>query len=125
MLASPHTITWMLFTLWFIIYWILGGVFFSIVAATSAMHMRKARFSCLFTGGSVAAAYGAAVVGVLLAGGSRAARCPKPNLEAFRAFGDLLTCNISAVLVAGGMCFALLLMGGMIALLFSRIEKSH
>jgi len=117
--------TWMVFTLWFIIYWIFGGVFFSIVAATSAMHMRKARFSCLFTGGSIAAAYGASVLGVLLAGNGRGAKCPKPNAEAFRAFGDLLTCNISSVLVAGGMCFALLLMGGMIALLFSRIEKAH
>jgi hypothetical protein len=123
MLATPQTMTWMLFTLWFIVYWILGGVFFAIVAATRAMHMRKARFSCVFTGGSIAAAYGAAVVGVLLAANQRGTQCAKPSAEAFRALGDILTCNISAVLVAGGMFFALLLTAGMVAMLFSRVDK--
>ncbi len=125
MLATPQSMTWMLFTLWFIVYWIGGGVFFSILAATNAMHLRKARFSCLFTGGSIAAAYGAAVIGVLLAGNNRGAQCPPRSLEAFRAFGDLLTCNISAVLVAGGMFFALLLTSGMVAMLFSRVDKAR
>ncbi len=114
---------WMLFTMWFIVYWIIGGVFFSLVVATSAMNMRKARFSCLFTLGSIAAAYGAGTTGVLLAANNRGVRCPAPSPEAFHAFGQLLSCNISAILVAGGMFFALLLTAGMIALLFSRIEK--
>ncbi len=114
----------MLFAAWFIVYWIIGGVFFAIVAATRFMNMRKARFSCLFTLGSLLAAYGAAVIGMLLAKGNRVTQCPKMNAEAFRAFGEVITCNYQAILVAGGMCFALLLMAGLVALLFSRVDKA-
>lgn len=114
---------WLFFSLWFVTYWILGGVFFAIVSATRFMNTRKALFSCLFTLGSIAAAYGAAFTGLVLAGLNRAARCPAPRKEVWAAFGDLLSCNLSAILVAGGLFFAILLTGGMVALLVARTEK--
>ncbi len=123
MRADLQTITWMLFLAWFIIYWVLGGVFFALIAATRFMNLSKARFSCLFTLGSLAAAYGASTIGMMLAGMNRVARCPKANPEAFHALGELVVCNYSAIFVAGSMFFALLCIGGMVALLFSRVEK--
>jgi hypothetical protein len=114
----------MLFATWFIIYWILGGVFFALVAATRFMHTRKAMFSCLFTIGSVGAAYGASITGIILAAHDVARRCaPSQSPSALSAFGDLITCHPGAVFVAGGMFFALLLTTGMVALLVSRVEK--
>lgn len=35
--------------LWFLIYWILGGVFFAVIAILRLGRVRKVRFSCLFT----------------------------------------------------------------------------
>ncbi len=35
--------------LWFLVYWILGGVFFAVIAILRLGRVRKARFSCLFS----------------------------------------------------------------------------
>ena len=35
--------------LWFLVYWILGGVFFAVIAILRLGRVRKVRFSCLFT----------------------------------------------------------------------------
>ena len=123
MLIALSGMTWAFLVLWFIVYWILGGVFFAIVSATRFMNTRKALFSCLFTAGSVAAAYGASVTGLILAGMDRSARCPVPVVGSSKTFLGVLTCNYSAILVSGGLFFAILLTGGMVALLVSRVEK--
>lgn len=34
---------------WFLFYWILGGVFFAVIAILRLGRVRKVRFSCLFT----------------------------------------------------------------------------
>lgn len=124
-------VTWMLFAFWFITYWILGGVFFSIIAATRFIHTRKAVFSCLFTGGSVFAAYGAAVLGLMLVR-PRGMRCPE-NFVADGVFRnvasvrlqDILLCDTQSIMIAGGLFFAILLTVGMVALLVSRVEKQR
>lgn len=114
----------MLFGLWFVIFWILGGVFFAIVSATRFVHLRKARFSCLFTVASIAASYGAALGGRLLARPiHNSPECSRFVAEKAHNLGEVLTCNYEAVFLAGGLCFALLLMGGLIAMLVSRVEK--
>ncbi len=126
---DPNALTWMLFSFWFVVYWILGGVFFAIVAATRFIHTRKAVFSCLFTGGSVLAAYGAAVLGPMLFR-PHGLRCPEGVLvknmlksgESLR-LQDVLLCDAQSIMVAGGLFFALLLTMGMVALLVSRVEK--
>jgi hypothetical protein len=35
--------------LWFLVYWILGGVFFAIITILKLGRVRKVRFSCLFS----------------------------------------------------------------------------
>ena len=46
--------------LWFLVYWILGGVFFAAITIIRLGRLRKVRFSCLFTILAVACGIGAA-----------------------------------------------------------------
>ena len=50
--------------LWFVVYWVLGGVFFAVLTMMRLGRLRKIRFSCLFTLLSVAVGVGAAYSGV-------------------------------------------------------------
>ncbi len=50
--------------LWFLVYWILGGVFFAAVALLRLGRVRKVRFSCLFTIWVFVIAMGAAFKGL-------------------------------------------------------------
>lgn len=50
--------------LWFFIYWILGGVFFAVMAILRLGRVRKVRFSCLFTILALTCAISAAYFGV-------------------------------------------------------------
>lgn len=50
--------------LWFLVYWILGGVFFAVVALLRLGRVRKVRFSCLFTLWVLAVAIGVAFKGI-------------------------------------------------------------
>lgn len=50
--------------LWFVIYWVLGGVFFAVVAMVRLGRVRKVRFSCLFTILSFVVGVGAAYSGI-------------------------------------------------------------
>jgi len=53
--------------LWFLVYWILGGVFFSVVALTRWGRLHRVTFSCLFTLLSLACGIGAAWGGLRVA----------------------------------------------------------
>ena len=131
MTANPNTALLVLSISWFIIYWILGGVVFSLIAAARAMHMKKARFSCLFTLGAAATAFGAAYAGVILSR-PHGLRCPdelvtRGTLQGAENFNiqSILVCDFRAVVIAGSMFFALLLAAGMVAMLLSRTEKQR
>ena len=50
--------------IWFLFYWVFGGVFFAVVAILRLGRVRKVRFSCLFTLISIAMATGASYIGV-------------------------------------------------------------
>ena len=50
--------------LWFLVYWILGGVFFSVIAILRLGRVRKVRFSCLFTIWALVVAIGVAFKGL-------------------------------------------------------------
>ncbi len=45
---------------WFLLYWIIGGVFFACVALLRLVRLRKVRFSCLFSLSAAICAFGAA-----------------------------------------------------------------
>lgn len=50
--------------LWFLVYWILGGVFFAVVTVMRLGRLRKVRFSCLFSLLALALGAGTAYLGV-------------------------------------------------------------
>ncbi len=50
--------------LWFLVYWILGGVFFAIMTVVRLGRLRKVRFSCLFSILALVLGIGAAYVGL-------------------------------------------------------------
>lgn len=50
--------------LWFLVYWVLGGVFFALVTMVRLGRLRKVRFSCLYTILSLLVGVGAAYAGM-------------------------------------------------------------
>ncbi len=50
--------------IWFLFYWVLGGVFFAVIAILRLGRVRKVRFSCLFTFYSIFCATAASYIGV-------------------------------------------------------------
>jgi|GEM_PF-796740 len=52
--------------LWFLIYWVLGGVFFAVIALLRLGRVRKLRFSCLFSLWVLGIGIGAAFKGIEL-----------------------------------------------------------
>ncbi|MEK7615253.1 MAG: hypothetical protein AAB431_02620 [Patescibacteria group bacterium] len=50
--------------LWFLVYWILGGVFFAVIALLRLGRVRKVRFSCLFSLWALLVGIGAAFKGL-------------------------------------------------------------
>ncbi len=50
--------------LWFLVYWILGGVFFAVITIARLGRLRKVRFSCLFSVLAFFTGVGAAFVGI-------------------------------------------------------------
>ena len=48
-MSELYLFTALLGFLWFIVYWIFGGVFFAVMAILRLGRVRKVRFSCLFS----------------------------------------------------------------------------
>jgi len=65
--ADLGLFAWLIALIWFLAYWILGGVFFSVMALLRLGAVRKVRFSCLFTILALGCAAGAAWGGIGLA----------------------------------------------------------
>ena len=63
---DPQTVPFIttLSMLWFLVYWILGGVFFAVVTVVRLGRIRKVRFSCLFSILSLVLGIGAAYLGM-------------------------------------------------------------
>ncbi|HAU66575.1 TPA: hypothetical protein DCW61_04485 [Candidatus Uhrbacteria bacterium] len=63
---DPQTLPFIttLSILWFLVYWILGGVFFAIVTVVRLGRIRKVRFSCLFSILSLVLGIGTAYLGM-------------------------------------------------------------
>src|SRR3990167_9163867 len=62
--ADLGTLTGLLATFWFLVYWVLGGVFFALVTLWRLGRVRKVRFSCLFSLWALACGIGASWYGV-------------------------------------------------------------
>ncbi len=65
--ADLGLFAWLVALIWFLLYWILGGVFFAAMAVLKMGSVRKVRFSCLFTILALGCAGGAAWGGLRMA----------------------------------------------------------
>ena|SRR3990167_6155504 len=118
---DPQTLPFIttLSILWFLVYWILGGVFFAIVTVVRLGRIRKVRFSCLFSALSLVLGIGTAYLGI------------EHSKEAINACLAEATTKAETVVAIFGCGFAgifgtfllgalLLTMGGFIILALSR-----
>ena len=92
--------------LWFLVYWIFGGVVFSIISLIRPGKMKRVRFSCLYTLLSIGTGYGAAYLGVRWASDATGG---VPSVSSVS----------EAVLVLGGLGFVGILLGLMCGFLVS------
>lgn len=113
-------LTWVLVVVWFLLYWILGGMLFAVVSLSRLLKLKKAQFSCLFTLSSAAAAYGAAATGLMMTSPS-ASRCVDRALQSSQ-WSDIFSCGIKELFMAGGAWFALLLLLSILLMLLSQRE---
>lgn len=116
--ASAATLIFGFTLFWFVAYWIVGGVVFSVISVTRFLHVHKARFSCLFTLLSAAAAYGAAWMGV------RAILVRRMCVERVRGILDvfplMFTCDVRHTFSSGLLWFLLLMAIGIAIMLILR-----
>lgn len=112
---------WMLAFAWFIIFWVLGGAMFAVVALTRFLKIKKAMFSCLFTFASVVAAYGAAATGLLM-GETKILVCLDGVDNFFGAVQAIFRCGAREIVLSGGAWFALLVLLSILLMLFSQRE---
>ncbi|MEK7665296.1 MAG: hypothetical protein AAB337_00230 [Patescibacteria group bacterium] len=112
-----------LLIVWFLMYWILGGVFFSIFALIRVHRIRRARFGCLFTFAAAGLAVIAAWGGTTIARGSLLACEMQPTNSVIIAVEEWIqefACGIIPLTLSFVIGFTLLLLLGFIFLSLSR-----
>ena len=119
MIASPSLLI-ALGVAWFILYWIFGGVLFSIIAVLKVGRVHKARFGCLFTLLTAGMGGLAAWAGLQLSA-VQIATCPAATSDA-PLWVDQFSCGIIGILGTFFVGFLLVLVVGaaLISLFTSR-----
>jgi hypothetical protein len=123
----PLGVLILLTLLWFVAFWIIGGVIFATIGLVRFLRVNKNRFSCLFTFFSLAAAVGAAWTGIAAAQmpGPRACMVKNAveNAPLTEILPKLFNCSYNEVLSAAGLWFLFLLAVGIILLFISRTPE--
>lgn len=102
------SLTFSLFLLWFLTYWIVGGILFATVAAAKFIRVNKAIFSCLFALCAILTAYAAAWMGPL-AVRSTHLRCLLDSRSGGLSLQALFSCGPFEMIFSGVVWFFLLL----------------
>ncbi len=117
---EPNSLTTFLFIFWFIVYWVLGGVFFAVLTILKLGRIKKVRFSCLFTILAGFCGYGAAYYGTRF--GNEAIKvCLLEATNKAEVVMSLFGCGFSSVFGAFLVGAGILTLGGMV---FMAISKS-
>jgi hypothetical protein len=104
---------------WFLIYWVLGGVFFAVIAVLRLGRIRMVRFSCLFTLLALLLGVGAAY------GGIRQSReavlvCLKDATTNAETVMAVFGCGFASIFGVFLMGAALLTIGGFLIMAISK-----
>ena len=105
--------------LWFLVYWILGGVFFALVAIMRLGRVRKVRFSCLFSVWSAACAFGSAWLGIFLVD-EVIAECVANSDTSTEMVSAVFGCGFVSVFGFFLLGAALLVLGGFVIMALSK-----
>ena len=122
-MTGPLQAIILLTLMWFVIYWMLGGVMFAVVALVKFMRINKAQFSCLFAVSSGIAAYAAAWMGVAAAQNTSLA-CIAKIKTAYLIIPGLFRCASREVIATGILWFILLMATGIIIMFISRVPEN-
>lgn len=106
---------------WFVFYWIFGGVFFSLVALLRMARIHTVRFSCLFTFGALACGFGAALTGVYWAGQS-VGSCMGPARATADAFAGMFACGFVGIMAGMLVWAAAVVVLGFLFMAFARMK---
>ena len=121
-LAELQSFIWPLALFWFLIYWIGGGVLFSILALFRSSKLRKTRFSCLFTLLAAGCGYGAAHLGMRM-GEKQIDACLVEATGLLEAFAAMIGCGIFQMMFSGIAFGIVLFVFGLFFMLISRSKK--
>ena len=122
MLAQISTLILILTLLWFLVYWIFGGVIFSIISLLRPGKMKRVRFSCMYSLLSLLAGYVAARLGTFWATQATGAAPTAETVgEAVVVIGGLGFVGILLGLMSG---FVISFIGGWIIMAISRSQEA-
>lgn len=116
-------VTVILALLWFVVYWLVGGVIFAVVALSRLIHLKKAQFSCIFVILAALAAYGAAWMAVVSATQNSRACFAKIN-AVYDAIPAMFACATQETVFSGLLWFVFLMTIG-IGLMFVSQSPDH
>ena len=117
----PHI--FLIAAFWAVLYWIVGGVIFAIVAIFQLEKIRRARFSCLFSLASAFCGFGAAYSGAYFAQSSIQLCLEQDAGEMFGRLSSVIACGILEQAAAGFIWFLILFGLGLLALVASRAQN--
>lgn len=107
--------------LWFVAYWIFGGVVFSIISLLRPGKMKRVRFSCLYSLFSLLIAYGSARLGLMWAAEATGSLPEAASLgESITLLGGLGFVGILLGFIVG---LIALFVGGWVIMLISRSKE--
>ena len=117
--ASYTSFILFLSLLWFLIFWVLGGVFFGLMTLLQLGRIRKLRFSCLFTLLAGACAFLAAYFGV----GSvdrTVTKCLQASSSRAEMIASVFGCGFTGIIGFFFIGSAIVFVGGFIIMLLSK-----
>ncbi len=109
--AEVLTLTVLLGIIWFLGFWILGGVFFAVLTLIRLGRIKKVRFSCLFTIWALICASISSYYGVRLSMGAINV-CMDTAATKSEVISSVFVCGFWGIFGVGAGAFAALLIGG-------------
>lgn len=122
MLRHLLPFTFFLSLLWFLSYWILGGVFFALVALARLGRVRRVTFSCLFTLLALACGLGAAWTGMRLAE-NQVGRCLQLAQTRAEAVSAVFGCGFIGIFGAFLLGAGIVVLGGFLIMALSSTKE--
>lgn len=107
--------------LWFLFYWLSGGVLFALITLIKLGRVRKVRFSVLFTGWSLICGIASAWIGLIVAGES-VKTCLETAYNKAEQMMALFGCGFAGVLGTFLFGAAAVVLGGWIILSISKTK---